>query len=79
MAAPISLSTSANGQSSLVVPSKRTSSWAATILHYEVNAQVGGKIAQLGARLIDGTAKKLAGDFFTTFSKAVAPADSSIG
>ncbi|OQW50012.1 SRPBCC family protein [Candidatus Raskinella chloraquaticus] len=52
---------------------------AATILHYEVNAQVGGKIAQLGARLIDGTAKKLAGDFFTTFSKAVAPADSSIG
>jgi len=52
---------------------------AATILHYEVNAQVGGKIAQLGARLIDGTAKNLAGDFFTTFSKAVAPADSSIG
>ena len=52
---------------------------AATILHYEVNAQVGGKIAQLGASPIDGTAKKLAGDFFTTFSKAVAPADSSIG
>jgi len=36
----------------------------ATILHYEAKADVGGKIAQLGARLIDGTAKKLAGDFF---------------
>ena len=52
---------------------------AATILHYEVTAQVGGKIAQLGAHLIDGTAKKLAGDFFTTFGKAVASADSSTG
>ena len=51
----------------------------ATILHYEVSAQVGGKIAQLGARLIDGTAKKLAGDFFSTFGKAVAPADSGTG
>lgn len=46
---------------------------AATVLHYEVKAQVGGKIAQLGARLIDGTAKKLAGEFFTTFGKVVAP------
>lgn len=44
----------------------------ATLLHYEVKAQVGGKIAQLGARLIDGTAKKLAGEFFTTFGKVVA-------
>ena len=46
---------------------------AATMLYYEVKAQIGGKIAQLGARLIDGTAKKLAGEFFTTFSKVVAP------
>jgi len=46
---------------------------AATILHYDVQAQVGGKIAQLGARLIDGTAKKLAGEFFTSFSKQFAP------
>lgn len=45
----------------------------ATILHYEVKAQVGGKIAQLGARLIDGTAKKLAGEFFAAFGKAMAP------
>ncbi len=36
----------------------------ATILSYEVNAAVGGKIAQLGARLIDSTAQKLAREFF---------------
>ncbi len=45
----------------------------ATILHYDAKADVGGKIAQLGARLIDGTAKKLAGDFFERFSQAIAP------
>ncbi|MDQ0472370.1 SRPBCC family protein [Labrys wisconsinensis] len=45
----------------------------ATILHYDAKADVGGKIAQLGARLIDGTAKKLAGDFFERFGKAVVP------
>ena len=33
-----------------------------TVLFYEVDAQIGGKLAQLGARLIDSTAKKLAGD-----------------
>jgi uncharacterized protein len=46
----------------------------ATILHYDVKADVGGKIAQLGARLIDGTARKLAGEFFEKFGAAVAPA-----
>lgn len=44
-----------------------------TILHYDVKAQVGGKIAQLGGRLIDATAKKLAGEFFQRFSDVVAP------
>ena len=44
----------------------------ATILRYEVQADVGGKLAQLGGRLIEGTAKKLAGDFFKSFSEAVA-------
>ena len=44
---------------------------AATILHYEVNAQVGGKLAQIGSRLIDATAKKMAGDFFATFAEVV--------
>ena len=46
---------------------------AATILNYDVKADVGGKIAQLGARLIDGTAKKLAGEFFEKFGAVVAP------
>lgn len=48
-----------------------------TILHYDVKADVGGKIAQLGARLIDATARKLAGEFFTKFGAVVAvmPAD----
>ena len=43
----------------------------ATILHYVVKAEIGGKLAQLGSRLIDGTAKKLAGDFFEKFSEVV--------
>jgi carbon monoxide dehydrogenase subunit G len=47
----------------------------ATILHYDVKADVGGKIAQLGARLIDGTAKKLAGEFFEKFGSVVAPVE----
>jgi len=47
---------------------------AATLLSYDVKADVGGKIAQLGARLIDGTAKKLAGEFFEKFGAVVAPA-----
>ncbi|MGL5447201.1 MAG: SRPBCC family protein [Rhabdaerophilum sp.] len=44
-----------------------------TVLHYTVRAEVGGKIAQLGSRLIDATAKKLAGEFFETFAEVVAP------
>jgi carbon monoxide dehydrogenase subunit G len=40
----------------------------ATILTYTVNAQVGGKLAQLGSRLIDSTAKKLADQFFSSFA-----------
>ena len=43
----------------------------ATLLKYEVNAQVGGKLAQLGARLIDATAKQMAEQFFTKFSDEV--------
>jgi uncharacterized protein len=44
-----------------------------TLLHYEVHAQVGGKIAQLGARLIDASAKQMADAFFDRFSREVAP------
>ena len=43
-----------------------------TLLSYEVHANVGGKLAQLGGRLIEGTAKRMAGEFFDNFAKAVA-------
>jgi carbon monoxide dehydrogenase subunit G len=42
-----------------------------TRLSYEVEANVGGKIAQLGSRIIDGFAKKMADEFFTRFQAAV--------
>ncbi|AYG63503.1 SRPBCC family protein [Rhizobium jaguaris] len=46
-----------------------------TILSYTAKAQVGGKLAQLGARLIDSTAKKLADEFFASLAaRASAPA-----
>ncbi len=44
-----------------------TSAPEGTLLTYTVEAQVGGKIAQLGARLIDATAKSMADQFFTKF------------
>ena len=44
---------------------------AETVLTYNVDAQVGGKIAQVGARLIDGTARKLADEFFSKFATMV--------
>ena len=43
-----------------------------TVLKYDVEANVGGKLAQLGSRLIDGTARKLANDFFAKFSELAA-------
>ncbi len=42
-----------------------------TLLSYNVEAQIGGKLAQLGQRLINGVAKKLADDFFVKFAAAV--------
>ena len=48
-----------------------------TVLNYDVEAQVGGKIAQLGGRLINGVAKKYADEFFTNFAKALQPDDPS--
>ena len=60
---------------------KLTEDGSATILAYNVKANVGGKLAQLGSRLIDGTAKKMADEFFGNFidimagdSPATAPA-----
>jgi len=46
-----------------------------TVLRYTVKAQVGGKMAQLGARLIDSSAKQMADQFFDRFAKNLAPAE----
>ena len=54
-----------------------------TQLHYDVDAHVGGKIAQLGARLIDGVAKNMSDKFFASFAAiaaaAAAPAGAELG
>jgi carbon monoxide dehydrogenase subunit G len=47
---------------------------ADTVLSYTVNATVGGKLAQIGSRLIDATAKKMANDFFAKFAEIVGSA-----
>jgi hypothetical protein len=44
-----------------------------TLLSYEAKAQVGGKLAQVGSRLIDSVVKKMADDFFTAFRRQLAP------
>jgi hypothetical protein len=43
-----------------------------TMLTYAVEAQIGGKLAQIGSRLIDGVARKMAEDFFSRFNQCVA-------
>ena len=47
-----------------------------TRLSYEAKAEIGGKLAQLGSRLIQSTAKKLAAKFFGSFAEHFAPTDS---
>jgi carbon monoxide dehydrogenase subunit G len=49
-----------------------TEDGAETVLQYTVQANVGGKLAQIGSRLIDGTAKKMAEEFFSRFAELVA-------
>jgi hypothetical protein len=44
-----------------------------TVLRYGVQGQVGGKLAQIGSRLIDATARKMANDFFTRFVALMSP------
>jgi uncharacterized protein len=44
----------------------------ATVLNYQVSAQIGGKLAQIGSRLVDATARKMADDFFTKFKEVTA-------
>src|ERR1700759_615600 len=48
-----------------------------TLLQYDVDAQIGGKLAQLGGRLIDSTARKLAAEFFAAFGNAVVAAEAA--
>lgn len=45
---------------------------AATILHYAADAQIGGKLAQIGSRLVEGSARKLADEFFAAFAAQAA-------
>ncbi|HEV8388265.1 MAG TPA: carbon monoxide dehydrogenase subunit G [Dongiaceae bacterium] len=47
---------------------------AATVLHYSADAQIGGKLAQIGSRLVEGTARKLADEFFAAFANQAAAA-----
>ena len=44
-----------------------------TVLRYGAQGQVGGKLAQIGSRLIDATARKMADEFFTRFVGAMSP------
>lgn len=48
-----------------------------TLLRYDAKAEIGGKLAQLGSRLIQGTAKKLAATFFDDFRAALTQEASS--
>jgi len=50
-----------------------------TLLTYSAKASIGGKLGQLGSRLIEGSAKKLSAEFFSAFAKAVGPAQASGG
>jgi uncharacterized protein len=45
-----------------------------TLLTYNVEAQIGGKLAQLGQRLVNGAAKKIADEFFQKFASTVGAA-----
>ena len=60
----------AKGGATVVLTSKD----GGTLLAYNVEAQIGGKLAQLGQRLVVGAAKKLADDFFQNFANAVGSA-----
>ena len=65
----------ANGSAEVKLIEKNGS----TTLSYEVNVNVGGKVAQLGSRLIDGVAKKMSDYFFGRFADLVAPIKKEAG
>lgn len=56
---------------------KLTDADGGTLLSYNAKASVGGKMAQIGSRLIDSTAKKLAGEFFAKFNELVSDAQAA--
>ncbi|MCC7483627.1 MAG: carbon monoxide dehydrogenase subunit G [Burkholderiales bacterium] len=57
----------ARGEASVVLTPRDGS----TVLGYAAKAAIGGKLAQIGSRLVDGVARKLAGEFFTAFNERV--------
>ncbi len=75
--APVSYTISGEGQGGTVGNAKGGAKVrlaeveGGTLLSYEVEAQVGGRLAQLGGPIIDATAKQLAGKFFTKFGAVV--------
>jgi carbon monoxide dehydrogenase subunit G len=60
------------GATVLLVPAEA----GGTVLKYDVEAQIGGKLAQLGQRLVNGAAKKMADQFFERFAAAAAASQS---
>jgi hypothetical protein len=50
-----------------------------TVLRYGVQAQVGGKLAQIGSRLIDATSRKMADEFFSRFVDVMNPVEAAEG
>ena len=51
---------------------------SATRIDYTVKAQVGGKLAQIGSRLVDGAAAKIADDFFARFAERLTPREARV-
>jgi len=65
----------ANGEARVTLA---PASQGSTELTYAAQARIGGKIAQVGSRLVDGVAAKLADEFFTRFTERLAPAPAEI-
>jgi len=61
----------AKGAAQVTLQSAGTPSEPVTLMTYSVNATVGGKLAQVGGRLINGAARKIAQEFFRNFVKSV--------
>jgi carbon monoxide dehydrogenase subunit G len=58
----------AKGGARVTLEEKTSDGQIVTIMHYVVEAAVGGKLAQIGSRLVDVAARKLARDFFNSFT-----------